>query len=106
MNLGDTVGSYIFQLQIQVDAQGGTFESSAHSVADYFGTLTFPLSGPIFSLPAGFTVEAPDGGIFNNLFVGDGSAPKIVPEPATLLLLGSTFAGVDLASWRKRQRRG
>ena len=42
----------------------------------------------------------------NNLFVGDGSAPKIVPEPATLLLLGSTFAGVDLASWRKRQRRG
>lgn len=102
VDLGDTaVGSYLFALSIDVRTNGGTFESPAHSVADYFGTLTFPTSGLVFSLPDGFTVNAPDAGIFDNQFLGGE-----VPEPATLVLLGSTLAGIGLAQWRRSRQRG
>ena len=55
--------------------------------------------------------NVPDGPLFPDFFGSftlDVSSPELepVPEPATLLLLGSTFAGVGLARWRKRQLRG
>jgi hypothetical protein len=33
------------------------------------------------------------------------AAPAPIPEPATLLLLGTTMAGLGLARWRQRRRK-
>lgn len=41
----------------------------------------------------------------DNPGVWAGSAPNPVPEPATLLLFGTTAAGLGLAHWRQRRRR-
>ena len=78
--------------------------------------------GPGGSAPPGtFTnwgAGQPDnGGVQNFLLRGPGgwddfggTQPYYVefdpaPEPTTLLLLGSTFAGVGMATWKKRQHR-
>jgi hypothetical protein len=73
-------GAYAnWQAGIQPDNGGGVQDFLTHPLSwdDYIGTQD------------GYFVEYPNP----------------VPEPGTLFLLGSTFAGVGLASWRKRQRR-
>jgi PEP-CTERM motif-containing protein len=41
---------------------------------------------------------------FGSFTVEVSPAMEAVPEPATLLLLGSTFAGAGLAGWRRRRK--
>jgi hypothetical protein len=51
------------------------------STADFFHTLGFPTSGPVFNLPAGYTVNSVSGKILNNHFI------RGAPIPSTMLLL-------------------
>lgn len=71
---------------------------AANGFVDFSRTLEFPTSGPVFNLPAGFTVNSADGAIVNNQFVGF----PTVPEPGTLLLLGTSL--LTLASRFRRSK--
>lgn len=57
--------------------------------AAFLHTLSFATDGPVFDLPAGFTVNSVDGGIVDNRFF-----PSPVPLPGTLLLLSAGLAGL------------
>ena len=57
-----------------------------------------PVSG-VFDL---YNRSQDDAQLTLNFQVDDGTSPAPVPEPATILLLGSGLAG--LAAWRKKQR--
>ena len=48
-------------------------------------SFSFPLSGPVFNLPDGWTANSLDGTIVNNVFV---------PEPSTALLLVGGLIGI------------
>jgi PEP-CTERM motif-containing protein len=72
-----------------------SFITSAN--ADFASSLTFATDGPVFNLPAGFTVNSADAGIIDNTF-----SPS-VPEPSTWLLLGSGL--LALAWWKERTSR-
>ena len=73
----------------------GTFAASS----DFLHTLTFA-SGDVFTLPAGYSVNSPDGSIVDNRFVSvEGPVP--VPEPATLMLL---ITGSIAGAIRSRRR--
>jgi hypothetical protein len=52
---------------------GATCSASSNALS-----FSFPFSGPVFNLPAGWTANSVDGTIVNNAFV---------PEPATAILL-------------------
>jgi len=74
---------------------GGTFTGSS----DFLHTLTFA-AGPVFTLPAGYSVNSPDGSIVDNRFVPVES-PVPVPEPATFMLfITGSIAGVIRARRR------
>jgi hypothetical protein len=48
------------------------------------------------------TVEA--DGFANSQASSQTPTPAVVPEPATLLLFGTTMAGLELARWRRRRQ--
>jgi hypothetical protein len=50
---------------------------------DFGDPISFPATGPVFNLPAGFTVNSPRAGVVNNRFVGAGAPPDTTP-PTTL----------------------
>jgi hypothetical protein len=79
---------------------GGTFASSGR--ADFYDTVTFATSGPVFDLPEGFDANSVDGAIVHNRFVGSEPAATPVPEPASLTLLAS---GLAAATARQRRRK-
>lgn len=56
-------------------------------------TLSFPLSGPVFNLPDGYTVQSTAGLIVDNGWRGI-DQPEPIPEPSTMLLLGSGLVGL------------
>lgn len=66
------------------------------SLSAFGSTLTFNRDGPVFTVPAGFTVNGP--GVVNNLWVG--ASP--VPEPSPALMAG---AGLAALVWLQRRRR-
>lgn len=93
---GARVGESDIQIGLSLETTAGAILSPTGSVStqqagtangfvDFSRTLGFPTSGPVFNLPAGFTVNSAEGVIVNNQFV---SVPT-VPEPGTLLLLGT-----------------
>jgi hypothetical protein len=85
------------RMQTELGASSdGSGRNISHEVS--FGdTLEFNPHGPVFDLPAGFTVSGPC--VEDNRFVC--GAPTAVPAPATLALLA---AGAGLLAWRGRRR--
>jgi hypothetical protein len=74
----------------------------ASSFTNFSDTVSFPTAGPVFNLPAGYTVNSVSGLIANNQWTG-GGVPS-VPEPSSLLLLMvSGLAGLIGFGWRKRR---
>ncbi len=50
--------------------------------------MSFPTSGPVFILPAGYTANSSDGNIVDNQFVGPPPVPALdTPAAASLMLL-------------------
>ena len=90
-------------LELVVGAGTITDGENLSASGNFANTLSFPLSGPVFDLPPGFTANSLSGLIVNNQWIGAPHvAPQGVPEPATLMLLGLGVGGLVAASWRKR----
>lgn len=75
----------------------------ADAFVDFSNTFGFPTIGPVFNLPDGYTVNSLDGFIVNNRFGTPGVEP--IPEPGTLLLLGSGLLGVARYGRKKLRRK-
>ena len=90
----------VFNLSTVVDTRSSNTilgsRRQADASADFDSTFSFPLSGPVFNLPDGFTANSASGLIVNNLWLGI-AGPSPVPEPSSLLLV---FAGL-LAFFRR-----
>lgn len=70
-------------------------EGSATSKADFGGTVHLPTSGPVFDLPAGYTVNSVEANIVDNEWMGTPvSAPPAMPEYCGDL--GTVFLDADL----------
>jgi PEP-CTERM motif len=108
------------------NAEKGTqFKGSFNTVSPQSGEPEFPNLAvnqlpvtnaltPIFGAPVGhaphfdnytlaYKSPAQDGPV-EFTFMGEHS-PSAIPEPATLLLFGTTAAGLGLARWRQRRRK-
>lgn len=92
---------------ITLDLQSGTLASytvdgtgpavvpiSAEGFSNFMNTFSFASSGPVFTLPAGYTANSASGMIVDN---------HVVPAPASLLLLGTGI--IALGSRLRRRRR-
>lgn len=66
-----------------------------------FFPIGVPFGGIARSIDFGGTVNSIG---FDNITFGSATPELPVPEPATLLLLGSGLAGVGLARWRQRRQ--
>lgn len=92
-------------LDITLTVGGGTFtpDESLSANGTFSNTMSFPLSGPVFNLPPGFTANSLSGLIVNNQWVGGPQqAPQGVPEPTTLALLALGVGGLVVAAKRRR----
>lgn len=78
-------------------AVGSSEDGTAHVTADFGSTLSFPKSGPVFDLPAGFTAHSASGHIVDN---------QVVPEPGTSLLVGVGLGTLALVRRRRLGRPG
>ena len=85
---------------------GGQIFSDASLTADVLAlnSLGFSPGQQVFDLPSGYTLNAPEQGIVDNVFVG--TAPAAVPAPATAWLSLSGIAGLALMARRRRNTPG
>jgi hypothetical protein len=83
------------------------FPSGGVNVFDVTGIETSAMLDPnnVTAFITGLTFFA-DGDFTGTMtpLIAEIPGQAVVPEPATLILLGSTFAGVGFASWRKRRQ--
>jgi hypothetical protein len=93
-----------FLVKLELDTQAsvtGEFSNIAGLTAaantDFSNTLSFPLEGPVFNLPNGYTANSADAGIVNNSFV--------VPEPGSLVLFALGCVGFSACRRTMRTRR-
>jgi hypothetical protein len=70
----------------------------AQAIADASHTFSFPLNGPVFDLPPGFTFNAPDSFIVDNIFAPPSADVGSVPEPGTVSLLLAGLTGLLLTN--------
>ena len=80
-------------LSLSLDAQArcqDSFGGPCGTSTNYLSTLGLRTTGPVFNLPAGWTANAPDGSIVNNLFVA-------VPESSTWALVALSVLGIVAA---------
>lgn len=92
----------MYDLTTTAGVSGGTAESEIVFI-DAMNTLSFPKSGPVFTLAPGITVDdIPALYLFNNHFVQPSAA---VPEPAPIGLVGLAMA-VFLGPRRLRRAGG
>lgn len=83
--------SFVVQLGLETSAAtnsrstilGSRRQADASSLYD--STFSFPLSGPVFNLPEGFTANSLSGLIVNNLWQGL-AGPQPIPAPSSFLL--------------------
>lgn len=88
-----------FQLQLSLDSSGNAAGSANSSMVGNY-RLSFDEHQPVFTLPAGYTVNSQDWTIQGNQFCPNGCAP--VPEPSAWLTM--TF-GLVLLPWAARRNR-
>ncbi|HZZ77704.1 MAG TPA: PEP-CTERM sorting domain-containing protein, partial [Gemmataceae bacterium] len=87
-----------FSIEVQLDA-ATVVKGFANDIwnlvanTDFGDTLTFVTNGPVFNLPAGYTVNSNEAHISDNSYS--------VPEPSGLLLMGSATL---LLLWRRRSQ--
>ena len=94
---------YAFSMQLITSTGGGTGDSSGW--ANAHDTLYFPLDGPVFNLPDGYSAViyglSVEGNRVAGLDTGDGGGQ--VPEPATSAMAGG---GLALAALLRRRKKG
>lgn len=78
---------------------GSPHRRFAEAESAFGNSISFPISGPVFNFPDGYTANSLDGLIVDNRWTGGVTA---VPEPSSLTLLvlgGFTLLGL---AWRQR----
>jgi hypothetical protein len=83
------------QLHAGAGANGGFSQTGPQQgLSNFADTFRFPIGSDVFNLEPGFTVDAPDSFIFNNVF----SPPDetAVPEPASSLTFAVALAGLTV----------
>jgi hypothetical protein len=97
----DATGAVLASLALPVTLSDGGDPSGAFSP---FFPIGVPFTGIARSIDFGGTVNQI---AFDDITFGSatpGGAPTPVPEPGTLLLLGSSLSGLGLTYWRRRHR--
>lgn len=83
-------GAMSLSSSTEVSAQG-----RAQAQVDFLNTMSFALTGPVFDLPAGFTVNSPSLGIVDNRWIfAPQQQPPSAPEPSLLFLMGAGAAAM------------
>jgi len=97
--------TFSLSLTAQGNAAATGPDAVGSGVADLRRTLTLPTSGPVFDLPAGFTVNSAQAQIVDNRWVG-GAASSPVPEPSSFCIFGFGCLALLGYGWRRDCRKG
>ncbi|MEP7365018.1 MAG: PEP-CTERM sorting domain-containing protein [Acidobacteriota bacterium] len=100
MLLPNTLINFLFRLTAVSISAGQT--SLSH--VEFADTASLPLTGPVFNLPDGYTVDIPDLFVANNRYLPPGGAGVggEVPEPATFTTAAAGLAVLALVMRRRR----